>query len=63
MKGEKKPYERRRYPVGHDPRREKRYEEAVERQAAYDRLSRDEKIALVLSRPGKAARELARLGA
>lgn len=50
----------RAHPLSPDKRRERRQEQAIERQAAYDALSTDEKIARAVPRGGK--RELARLG-
>lgn len=54
--------DRRRYAVGVDPRRERRQEGAIERQAVYDALTKDEKLALIASRRGNSAKEKARLG-
>lgn len=53
--------DKRRNPVGVDPRRVTRHEQAVERQAAYDALTPDEKLAQIDSRRGKSARERARV--
>ena len=60
-KSEKSPRERRRYPIGHDPRREQRRDEALARQALYTKLTREERVARAQSRPGNAKRELGRL--
>ncbi len=43
--------------------REARREEAAKRQAAYDKLSLEEKLNLADERPGESARERARLSA
>lgn len=43
--------------------RDQRRADAIERQAAYDALTVDEKVARATAAPGNAARELKRLGA
>jgi len=57
------PRERRKYPVGVDPRRDERAREADERQAARDKRTTEEQLALLDSRPGESARERERLEA
>jgi len=57
----KTPSERRRFPVGVDPRRDQRRADANLRQTEYDALTTDEKIARTKSRRGNSARELRRL--
>lgn len=49
--------------TGEGARRQKeRYERALERQAAYDALSTEEKLALIDSRPGESKKERVKLG-
>lgn len=43
--------------------KDQRRADAVERQAAYDALTHDEKVERAMTAPGNAARELKRLGA
>lgn len=60
-KSQKTPDQRRRFPVGYDPRKERRQLAAKMNREAYDALTLDEKIELVKSRPGASLRELQRL--
>ena len=55
--------ERRRYPVGTNPRREQRHGVSLPRRVAYDALTVDEKLSLARSRRGHSAREITRLNA
>ncbi len=60
----KKPSRERRWnPVGHDPRRERRREAALERALVRASRSEGEQLAVLDLRPGESARERARLGA
>jgi len=61
-KGDKDAAARRRFPIGVDPRRERRQEQAAARQAEYDKLTNEQKVERALARPGNSARELTRLG-
>jgi hypothetical protein len=59
---QKKPSrERRRNPVGRDPRLERRREAALERALARASRSEKEQLSILDSRPGNSARERARL--
>ena len=60
-KAEKSPEERRRYPIGTDPQKNKQKIQAVVRQEEYDKLVNDERVARAESRRGESKRELARL--
>jgi hypothetical protein len=60
-KSEKTPAERRRFPVGLNPRRLERQEQAKVRQIEYDALTKEQKVARAKARPGESARELRRL--
>ena len=60
-KSVKTPAERRRFPIGTDPRREDRRLRAAIRQAAYETLTNDERVARAESRRGGSKRELTRL--
>ena len=62
-KSQLSPSERRRFPIGQDPRRERRRMEAEERQAARDARSAEEQLALIMERPGESRREKERLSA
>ena len=60
-KGAKTAAERRRHPVGRDPRADARRERAEARQEAYDALTVEQKIERAESRPGRSVRELGKL--
>lgn len=60
-KGDKEAAQRRRFPVGVDPRAQARRERAQVRQAEYDALTLEEKIERTNYTPGLSARELERL--
>jgi hypothetical protein len=60
-KAEKTAMERRKYPIGTDPRKELRQERAEERHIAREKRSTEEQLELISRRPGKNERELARL--
>lgn len=62
-KSQKSATDRRRFPVGHDPRRERRRMGAEERDALRAARSVEEQLALIAARPGESRRERERLSA
>ena len=60
-KGEKPARDRRKNPVGMDPRRIARRERAAERDITYRQRTREEQLALLSERPGRSQQERARL--